>query len=131
LGRIDAATRDTAAMALRAARARHLALRPFLDALYTPRPPRLDDATLVCRCEEVTAGQIRVAARIGALGLNQLKAFTRCGMGPCQGRMCGATAAEVMAAARGVPVEQVEPYRTRFPTKPLTLGELAALNQDA
>src|SRR5271168_1210238 len=114
-----------------AAGARHLALRPFLDALYAPRPPQLDDATLVCRCEEVTAENIRAAARIGALGLNQLKAFTRCGMGPCQGRMCGATAAEVMAAARGVPVEQIEPYRTRFPTKPLTLGELAALNQDA
>jgi NADPH-dependent 2,4-dienoyl-CoA reductase/sulfur reductase-like enzyme len=131
LGRIDTATRDTAAVALQAARARHLALRPFLDALYAPRPPLLDDTTLVCRCEEVTAGQIRVAAWIGALGLNQLKAFTRCGMGPCQGRMCGATAAEVMAAERGVPVEQIEPYRTRFPTKPLTLGELAALNQDA
>ena len=131
LGRIDAATRDAAAAPLRAARARHLALRPFLAALYAPRPPRLDDSTLVCRCEEVTAGQIREAAGIGALGLNQLKAFTRCGMGPCQGRMCGATAAEVMAEARGVPVEQVEPYRTRFPTKPLTLGELAALNDAA
>jgi bacterioferritin-associated ferredoxin len=131
LGRIDAATRDTAAVALRSAHARHLALRPFLDAFYAPHPPQLDDATLVCRCEEVTAGQIRAAAKIGALGLNQLKAFTRCGMGPCQGRMCGATAAEVMAAARGMPVEQIEPYRTRFPTKPLTLGELAALNQDA
>jgi NADPH-dependent 2,4-dienoyl-CoA reductase/sulfur reductase-like enzyme len=129
LGRIDTATRDTAAGLLRAALARHMALRPFLDALYAPRPPRLDDATLVCRCEEVTAGQIREAAHIGALGLNQLKAFTRCGMGPCQGRMCGATAAEVMAAARGVTVEQIEPLRTRFPTKPLTLGELAALNE--
>jgi hypothetical protein len=49
-------------------------------------------------------------------------------MGPCQGRICGATAAEVAAEARGVPVE---PYRTRIPTKPLTLGELAALHQDA
>jgi NADPH-dependent 2,4-dienoyl-CoA reductase/sulfur reductase-like enzyme len=131
LGRIDAATRDAAAAPLLAARARYLALRPFLDALYAPRPPQLDDAALVCRCEEVTAGQIRAASKIGALGLNQLKAFTRCGMGPCQGRMCGVTAAEVMAAARGVPVAQIEPLRTRFPTKPLTLGELAALNQDA
>jgi bacterioferritin-associated ferredoxin len=129
LGRIDAATRDTMAAKLRGALARHIVLRPLLDALYAPRPPKLDDATLVCRCEEVTAGQIREAARIGALGLNQLKAFTRCGMGPCQGRMCGSTAAEVMAAARGVAVEQIEPFRTRFPTKPLTLGELAALNQ--
>jgi hypothetical protein len=62
--------------------------------------------------------------------MNQLKAFTRCGMGPCQGRMCGATAIEVMAQARGVPTEQIEPLRTRFPTKPLTLGELAALHED-
>jgi bacterioferritin-associated ferredoxin len=129
LGRIDAAARDSAAAPLRVGQARYLALRPLLDALYAPRPPRLDDTTLVCRCEEVTAGQIRQAAKIGALGLNQLKAFTRCGMGPCQGRMCGATAAEVMAGARGVPVEQIEPLRTRFPTKPLTLGELAALNE--
>jgi NADPH-dependent 2,4-dienoyl-CoA reductase/sulfur reductase-like enzyme len=131
VGRIDNATRDRAAAPVRAAQARYLALRPLLDAVFAPRPPMLDDTTLVCRCEEVTAGQIRHAARIGALGMNQLKAFTRCGMGPCQGRMCGATAIEVMAQARGVPVEQIEPLRTRFPTKPLTLGELAALNQDA
>lgn len=127
LGRIDVPTRDGAAAPLRAARARYLALRPLLDALYAPLPKRLDDATLVCRCEEVTAGQIRTAAKIGALGMNQLKAFTRCGMGPCQGRMCAATAIEVMAEARGVPVAQIEPLRTRFPTKPVTLGEIASL----
>ena len=129
LGRIDTATRDAAAAPWRAAQARYNAVRPLLDALYPPIPKRLDDATLVCRCEEVTAGQIRTAARIGALGMNQLKAFTRCGMGPCQGRMCGATAIEVMAQARGVPVDQIEPLRTRFPTKPITLGEIAALTE--
>ena len=37
------------------------AIRPFLDALYAPRVPVLDDATLVCRCEEVTAGRVRKA----------------------------------------------------------------------
>ncbi len=129
-GRIDTATRNAAAAPLRAERARRLALRPFLDALYAPRPLHLDDTTLVCRCEEVTAGQIRQAAMLGALGLNQLKAFTRCGMGPCQGRLCGSTATAVMAAARGVPPAQIEPFRTRFPTKPLTLGEVAALTPD-
>jgi len=127
LGRIDVATRDAAAAPLRAAHARHRAVRPLLDTLYAPRPCVLDDATIVCRCEEVTAAQIRDAASPGCLGLNQLKAFTRCGMGPCQGRMCGSTAAEVLAAARGVPVATIEPYRTRFPTKPLTVGELAEM----
>ncbi|HVC58863.1 MAG TPA: NAD(P)/FAD-dependent oxidoreductase [Acetobacteraceae bacterium] len=127
LGRIDVATRDAAAAPLRAAQARQRALRPLLEALYAPRPRLLDDAATVCRCEEVTAAQIRDAASLGCLGLNQLKAFTRCGMGPCQGRMCGSSAAEVLAAARGVPVAAIEPYRTRFPTKPLTVGELAAM----
>jgi NADPH-dependent 2,4-dienoyl-CoA reductase/sulfur reductase-like enzyme len=131
LGKIDAATRDAAAKPLRAAHARALTIRPFLDTLYAPRPPVLDDATIVCRCEEVTAGRIREAADLGCLGLNQLKAFTRCGMGPCQGRMCGLTAAEVLAQARNVPVTEIEPYRLRFPTKPLTLGELASLESAA
>jgi hypothetical protein len=79
----------------------------------------------------VTAGRIREAVGLGCLGLNQLKALTRCGMGPCRGRMCGLTAAEVMAQARNVPVADIEPYRLRFPTKPLTLGELASLESAA
>lgn len=128
LGRIDTAERDRLARPLRVRQARRLALRPLLDALYPPLRHRMADEAVVCRCEEVSAGRIREAVGLGCLGLNQLKAFTRCGMGPCQGRMCAATAAEVVAAARGVPVGQVEPLRMRFPTKPLTLGELASLD---
>jgi bacterioferritin-associated ferredoxin len=128
LTRISTATRDTAATPLLAARRRYLAIRPFLDNLYAPLHPTLDDATLVCRCEEVTAGAIRAAVRNGCLGLNQLKAYTRCGMGPCQGRMCATTAAEVMAEARDVPVEEIEPMRTRFPIRPVTVGELATIS---
>jgi NADPH-dependent 2,4-dienoyl-CoA reductase/sulfur reductase-like enzyme len=127
LGLIDALGRDTAAAALRAERARHLAVRPLLDAMFAPRPMRLDDATLVCRCEEVTAAQVRDAARAGCQGMNQLKAYTRCGMGPCQGRMCGPVGLEVLAAARGIPVSAVEPLRTRFPIKPVSVGELASV----
>lgn len=113
--------------ALRAELARARAIRPLLDAVYAPRAPELDDATIVCRCEEVTAGRVREAVALGCLGLNQLKAFTRCGMGPCQSRVCAPVAAEVVARARGVAVAEVEAHRLRFPTKPLTLGELAAL----
>ena len=48
---------------------RHLALRPFLDALYSPAPAAGPaDATIACRCEEVTAGAVRAAARLGATG---------------------------------------------------------------
>ncbi|MDR3537868.1 MAG: NAD(P)/FAD-dependent oxidoreductase [Acetobacteraceae bacterium] len=124
LGRIDTATRDAAAAPLRARRQRHLAMRPLLDTLYAARAPHLADDTMVCRCEEVTAGDIRQAVRFGCLGMNQLKAYTRCGMGPCQGRTCATIAAEVIAEARGLPVPDIEPLRTRFPIKPLRLAEL-------
>jgi NADPH-dependent 2,4-dienoyl-CoA reductase/sulfur reductase-like enzyme len=113
--------------ALQAERARCLAVRPLLDALFAPRPMRLDDTTLVCRCEEVTAGAVRKAAGAGCQGMNQLKAYTRCGMGPCQGRMCGPVAIEVLAEARGVAVSAVEPLRTRFPTKPVSVSALTSL----
>ena len=107
-----------------------LRLRPMLDALYPPRasifaPP---NETIVCRCEELTAGDIRKAAAIGQPGLNQLKSYTRAGMGPCQGRQCGYTVAHIVAAAQKRPVAEMGFYRIRPPLKPLTLGELASLN---
>jgi thioredoxin reductase/bacterioferritin-associated ferredoxin len=103
--------------------------RDFLDACYRPaeqfRRPARD--TLVCRCEEVTAGQIVDTVALGCTGPNQMKAFLRCGMGPCQGRLCGLTVTELIAQARGVPPADVGYYRLRPPVKPITLAELAAL----
>ncbi len=134
LGKLDAAARDKAAAPLRAALARLGGARRFIDLLYRPamgqRVPA-DDAAIVCRCEEVTAGEIRRAARLGALGLTQAKAYTRCGMGPCQGRMCAPTVAAVIAAERGVDESAVAPYRPRAPYKPVTLGALASLRDPA
>ncbi|MFJ0745549.1 hypothetical protein WLU67_24330, partial [Bordetella bronchiseptica] len=66
---------------------------------------------------------------LGCSGPNQMKAFLRCGMGPCQGRLCGLTVSELIADERGVPLPEVGYYRLRFPTKPVTLGELASLPQ--
>ena len=86
-----------------------------------------DDDTIVCRCEEVTAGRIRESVALGCLGPNQLKGFSRCGMGPCQGRFCGLTISEMIAKHRGVSVAEVGALRLRPPVKPLMLGELAAL----
>ncbi|RZF24001.1 FAD-dependent oxidoreductase [Paraburkholderia sp. UYCP14C] len=110
-----------------------LQLRPMLDALYPPRASILDpeDETIVCRCEELTAGDIRKAAALGQPGPNQLKAFTRAGMGPCQGRQCGYTVAHIVASAQGRPVTEVGFYRIRPPLKPVTLGELASLETES
>ncbi len=129
-GKIDQADRDRRAAPLRDEFATHQAIRPLLDALFPP-PPQIcappDDATIVCRCEEISAGDIREAVALGAMGPNQLKAFTRCGMGPCQGRMCGLTVSELVAEARGETVAETGYYRIRPPIKPVTLGQLAAM----
>lgn len=124
LGAIDTRT----AAPLRARLARIHAARRFIDTLFAPLNIAPGDATLICRCEDVTAGEIRAAIKTGCLGLNQLKAFTRCGMGPCQGRMCGTSAHRIVANARGLDPSEIEPFRTRFPARPLTVGELAALD---
>ncbi|PZU92731.1 MAG: FAD/NAD(P)-binding oxidoreductase [Chelatococcus sp.] len=133
LGRLSPAERDRQAAPIRADLERCLRGRRFLDLLYRPAPQFLaprDDATIVCRCEEVTAGQIRDAAtRLGVTGPNQMKAFLRCGMGPCQGRLCGPTVVELIAQARGTTPAEVGYYRLRPPVKPVTLAELAGLPQ--
>jgi NADPH-dependent 2,4-dienoyl-CoA reductase/sulfur reductase-like enzyme len=103
--------------------------RAFLDWLNRPaesfRQPEGD--TLVCRCEEVTARQVRDMADMGCEGPNQMKAFLRCGMGPCQGRLCGLTVTELIAAQRDTTPAEVGYYRLRPPVKPITLTELASL----
>jgi octopine oxidase subunit A len=129
LGRINEAERDRRARPIRAAIERERAFRPFLDALYRPRPSVMvppEDETIACRCEEVTVGRIRRAVQLGAPGPNQLKAFTRCGMGPCQGRICGPIVSAVIAEARGLPIAEIGTYRPRAPYKPITVGALAA-----
>ncbi|TCR65312.1 NAD(P)/FAD-dependent oxidoreductase [Bosea sp. BK604] len=130
LGRLTAEERDRRATPIRAEFERYSAGRAFLDALYRPpkafRVPEVAE-TIVCRCEEVTAGEIREAVAGGVTGPNQLKIFLRCGMGPCQGRQCSLTVTELIADARGSDAATVGSYHQRPPFKPVTLGELAAL----
>ena len=127
LQKIDLEQRDRVAKGIKSSLQRHLSIRPFLDALYAPSKAYQlpHDETLVCRCEEVYAGQIRQAVRMGCVGPNQVKAFTRCGMGPCQGCLCGSTVSALVADETGASMEQVGYFRVRPPLKPITLGELA------
>ncbi len=108
--------------------------RAFLDAFYRPldefRVPAEDDV-VVCRCEEVRAGEIRSLARQGVQGPNQAKFFSRAGMGPCQGRLCGLTICETMAAETGRSPAEIGHMRVRAPVKPVTVGAMAALSRDA
>ena len=129
--RLDAQQRDGLAMPHRRALSGERRGRAFLDRMFRPaRQFRIpaDGATIVCRCEEVTAARVRESITLGCIGPNQLKGFSRCGMGPCQARMCGLTLSEMIADERGVPVTEVGALRLRPPVKPLMLSELAALS---
>ena len=132
-GKLSTANADALAAPLRKQLLRELATRPMLDAMYPPRANTAapSDDTIVCRCEELTAGDIRAAAKLGQPGPNQIKSFTRAGMGPCQGRQCGYTIANILAEAQQRQVAEVGFYRIRPPLKPLTLGELASLTDEA
>ena len=88
---------------------------------------RASDDLVVCRCEEVTAGQLRQCVReSGAREMNRLKALTRVGMGRCQGRTCGVAAAEILAHACGSTSDAVGRLRGQAPVKPLPVSVLAA-----
>ncbi|WP_051900215.1 NAD(P)/FAD-dependent oxidoreductase [Streptomyces aureus] len=97
-----------------------------LDTVY--RPPlhwadQVTDDTVVCRCEEVTAGRVREAVTdLGAGDLRTVKLLTRAGMGWCQGRICE-------PAVAGLTGCEQTPAR-RMPARPVPLGELARAGAD-
>ncbi|MDP3886227.1 FAD-dependent oxidoreductase [Hydrogenophaga sp.] len=133
LDRLSADDAELRATSVRRALAQQLRIRPFLETLY--RPPQWlsdpTDETVVCRCEEVTAGRIREMARLGCQGPNQTKFFSRCGMGPCQGRMCGLTVTQILATELGKSPTEVGAYHIRAPLKPVPLASIAALTDSA
>ncbi len=128
LGQIDATTRDSLAKPFQKTLRRELAARPFLERLFRPievtRIPK-NDGIIVCRCEEITVGDIHKLVSEGHNSPNQIKSQSRCGMGPCQGRFCGLTVSEMMASLNQSTVENAGHYRLRAPLKPLPLSELA------
>ncbi|WP_062205471.1 NAD(P)/FAD-dependent oxidoreductase [Aureimonas sp. AU12] len=112
-------------------RARIVAMERFRDGLAQafPWPAHLArgvaDDTILCRCEAITAGELREAARAkGAPELNRAKALSRIGMGRCQGRFCGSAAAEILADAAGSTLEDAGRLRGQAPVKPISIATL-------
>lgn len=97
--------------------------RGYLRYVFAPNPNIFDiaDETTVCRCESVTAGEIRQVVKAGNTDVNEVKLFTRCGMGPCQGRMCGPALAEITAQTLSKTPDAVGTLQVRQPFRPVTL----------
>jgi glycine/D-amino acid oxidase-like deaminating enzyme len=80
--------------------------------------------TTVCRCEGVAAAAVQGAVET-APEVSAVKALTRAGMGPCQGRMCGRHIASMIAAERGVSIADVAPATPRMPVRPTPISAIA------
>ncbi|MEI8144566.1 MAG: FAD-dependent oxidoreductase [Alphaproteobacteria bacterium] len=104
--------------------------RPFADAvagamaLRSAQVAAIASDTIVCRCEDITRAEIDAAVGSGAENINQMKHYTRCGMGPCQGRMCGDIAAELVAQRLGRTRDEVGFWTQRVPLRPVAFDAL-------
>ncbi len=88
------------------------------------------DATVLCRCENVAFGPVRKEIAAGALDLATIKRATRCGMGHCQGRYCSPTIARMLAEAGGAPLTEATYFRAQAPLRPVPMDALARTQPD-
>ena len=121
---------DQAENAARTYRKKLVSLHKFrcaMDSIYQIRPDiyaNITDDTIVCRCEGVTAGEIRKAIQEGTTDPNDIKKRTRTGMGYCQGTNCLPTIAMILFREFGMKPEEINVLTTRPPAKPIPMNLL-------
>ena len=93
-----------------------MSLKPELINIITPE-------TIVCRCEDVSRLEIDEAISSVARDMNQLKAWTRCGMGPCQGRTCSDAIEAILASKLGCR-ELAGQWTGRTPLRPIPIEKI-------
>ncbi len=77
----------------------------------------IPDETMICRCEEITMGTIKKNIREGFDTIGSLKKATRCGMGRCQGRICGSVIFDIITALTQKSPEDIGCSLSRAPVK--------------
>ncbi len=128
LGRISEGELQCEQAASAGRRASALRFGAVMNTLFAPPAGShaiTTDDTIVCRCEEITAGDVRAAVAAGAMTLDALKTRIRVGQGPCQGRTCGPILARLIAAETGTALPAAGQFRVRPPVKPVPLAALA------
>ena len=96
---------------------RNRELKPFV--------PQPDDDMIVCRCEEITKGEIRRAVHDGMFTLTEIRRYLRTGMGLCQGQTCGKMVKSIIASELKVSPSEVVPASSRAPMRPIEMCILA------
>lgn len=93
-----------------------------MEARFFSTEDYFNDNTMICRCEEITLGEIREYVRQGYRSLDEIKRISRAGMGPCQGRTCGPLIMAEISKATGEMMSELVMTTFRPPTKPVKLG---------
>lgn len=130
LGKLSADEAEKRLSKVRAELKRHQEFADFLNRTFSIRPgiyELIREDTVICRCEEATAGQIARVAREWNGNLRTIKQLTRAGMGQCQGRICGPLVAQIAARESGRAVEELTVDTPRPPIKPVPLDALAGM----
>jgi bacterioferritin-associated ferredoxin len=86
--------------------------------------------TFVCRCEDVTIGEVDAAVASGLTTIEEIKRYTGLGTGPCQGRECLGTLARLLAKAHPDRAQSLQPFTARPPVEPVRFAVLAALPRE-
>jgi NAD(P)H-nitrite reductase large subunit len=89
-----------------------------------------DDGLIICRCEEITRGEIRRAVYEGMVTVAELRRFLRAGMGLCQGQTCERLVRGILAGELGLNSAELEPAYSRPPLRPVEMWILANDRED-
>lgn len=93
--------------------------------------PAVDDDIIICRCEEITKGEIRKAVHDGMYTITEIRRYLRCGMGLCQGQTCSKLVKGIVAHELKVPPQELEPATSRAPMRPIEMKTLGNERGDA
>ncbi|MEL7648648.1 MAG: (2Fe-2S)-binding protein [Sedimentibacter sp.] len=89
-----------------------------------------DDDMIICRCEEITKGEIKEAIRNGASSVTMVKKLTRAGMGLCKGKTCSKLIQSIISQETGIPLKEIDFDVQRAPLRPLKVETIANFKDD-
>ena len=128
LGKITRSQFITQSTPLKRDRNRHTRFGRHFNSLHQVKEAdirSIPNETIVCRCEDITIGEIRHAIRNGCESADAVKKAVRPGMGICQGRTCGPIIYEIIAACIKKSPELISPISVRIPLKAVPLKILS------
>lgn len=89
-----------------------------------------DDDMIICRCEEITKGDIRKSVHSGMFHMTEIRRFLRVGMGPCQGQTCTKLVKNIVAKELGISPNDLDNAMSRAPMRPIEMRTLSKEGED-